>query len=665
MSTRYYANAVRALSMDAVQQANSGHPGAPMGLADLAYALFTQHLKHSPKNPHWWNRDRFVLSNGHASMLLYSALHLTGYDLSIEDLKQFRQLHSKTPGHPEHGITPGVETTTGPLGQGLSNAVGMAIAEKVLAETYNRPGFNLIDHHTYVVAGDGCLMEGISHEVCSLAGTLGLGKLVLLWDDNHISIDGEVKGWFAEDTAKRFSAYGWHVLAVDGHDVEAVSAALASAQAETTRPTFIACRTTIGYGSPHLAGTAKTHGSPLGAAEVQAAREALGWTHSAFDIPADIYDAWDMRVRGAEQETAWQELLQAYQQAHPDLFESLSRRINQTLPATWSQKIQDLAAEWHKNPKAVATRKASQDALEGFSALLPELLGGSADLTESNLTAWSGSVPIFKDQFSGNYLHYGVREFGMNGIMNGIALHGGFMPYAGTFLTFYDYGKNAVRMSALMKQRVIYVYSHDSIGLGEDGPTHQPIEQLANLRTVPGLETWRPADAVETLVAWQQAIERPSGPSALCLSRQAMPPIPRTVLSTENIARGAYVIFDTAEADLILMATGSEVALALSVAEGLSLVGAKVRVVSMPSMERFALQSADYQESVLPSSVVRRVSIEAAHSQSWYRWVGSSGTIISLDRFGESAPAPQLFHYFGFQKDAIIGTVCSKYSLVN
>lgn len=664
MSARYYANAVRALSMDAVQHANSGHPGAPMGLADLAYVLFTQYLKHSPNNPHWWNRDRFVLSNGHASMLLYSALHLTGYSLTIADLKQFRQLHSKTPGHPEHGITPGVETTTGPLGQGLSNAVGMAIAEKVLAETYNRPGFNMIDHMTYVVAGDGCLMEGISHEVCSLAGTLGLGKLVLLWDDNQISIDGKVASWFSEDTQKRFAAYGWQVLSVDGHDAAAVSTALITAKAETTRPTFIACKTTIGYGAPNLAGTAKTHGAPLGTAEIEATRQALGWIYPPFDIPPDIYEAWDVRAQGAEQEALWQTLLTAYQQAYPELFVTLNRRITQTLPTTWTQTIQDLATQWHQNPKTIATRKASQEVLEGIGALLPELLGGSADLTESNLTAWSGSVPIRKDQFSGNYLHYGVREFGMNGIMNGMALHGGFIPYAGTFLTFYDYGKNAVRMSALMKQRVIYVYSHDSIGLGEDGPTHQPIEQLANLRTVPGLETWRPADALETLVAWQQAIEYQTGPSALCLSRQVLSPIARNTLHLENIARGAYIVSDTINPDLIIMATGSEVALALTVAEGLSSLGAKVRVVSMPSMERFAAQSAEYQEAILPAVLTRRISIEAAHSQPWYRWVGNTGMIISLDRFGESAPAPQLFDYFGFQKDVIMNTVCLKYSFV-
>lgn len=665
VTPRQCANAIRALSMDAVQKANSGHPGAPMGMADIGYALWTGHLKHSPKNPNWWNRDRFVLSNGHGSMLLYALLHLTGYDLSIEDLKQFRQLHSKTPGHPEHGLTAGVETTTGPLGQGLSNAVGMAIAEKVLAETYNRPELNIVDHTTYVFAGDGCLMEGISHEVCSFAGTLGLGKLIVLWDDNKISIDGPVEGWFADDTAKRFESYGWQVLAVDGHDINAVSAAIVAAKANAVQPTLIACRTTIGYGAPNLGGTAKTHGAPLGAAEVQAAREMLGWSYPPFEIPAEIYDAWNMTAKGQEQEADWQKKLDVYQQAYPDLFKTLSRRMNQAFPEDWAHRVHELATQWHSHPKSVATRKASQDVLEAISPLFPEFLGGSADLTESNLTAWSGSVPILHGAFSGNYLHYGVREFGMNGIMNGIALHGGFIPYGGTFLTFYDYGKNAVRMSALMKQRVIYVYSHDSIGLGEDGPTHQPIEQLSNLRTVPGLETWRPADALETLVSWQQALLRTHGPTALCLSRQVLPPIERAAAQIDLIACGAYVVFDGVAPELVLIATGSEVGLALSVAKMLATLDISARVVSMPSMERFSEQPMAYQESILPKAMLRRVAIEAAHSQSWHRWVGLEGLIISLDRFGESAPAPQLFDYFGFEKDAIISKICAQYSLGN
>ena len=653
------ANAIRVLSMDAVQKAQSGHPGAPMGLAEAAYVLFRCHLRHHPKNPAWANRDRFVLSNGHASMLLYSLLHLTGYDLSIDDLKQFRQLHSKTPGHPELGVTPGVETTTGPLGQGLSNAVGMALAEKILGQQYNRPEFPIVDHYTYVFVGDGCLMEGISHEVCSLAGTLGLGKLIVLWDDNGISIDGSTMGWFTDDTPQRFESYGWQVIRdVDGHDVAALDRAFEEAKANHSQPTLIACRTVIAQGAPS-AGSAKTHGAPLGEAEIAAVLKTLSWAHQPFHISPDIYDAWDVSVEGSQQESAWNLLWHAYEAAYPELAESLARRLDGSLPLEFNQQtLMEQIAPKLAEAKPLATRKASQMVLEAMGPLLPELLGGSADLTESNLTNWSGSKSISGADAKGNYIHFGVREFGMNAILNGLAIHGGFIPYGGTFLTFYDYGKNAVRMSALMKQRVIFVYTHDSIGLGEDGPTHQPVEHVANLRTIPGLHTWRPADLLETMVAWHQAITYRHGPSALCLTRQNLAPLPEG-RSFEAIAQGAYVVFENQPCpELLLIATGSEVALAIQVAQVLiQKRSLAIRVVSMPCMEQFLNQPAAVQEAVIPKSVLRRVAIEAAHSQSWHRWVGLDGLIVGVDRFGESAPGAQLFAHFGLECEKLVSTL--------
>lgn len=654
---RQLANAIRVLSMDAVQKANSGHPGMPMGMADIAEVLWNDFFKHNPQNPQWPNRDRFVLSNGHGSMLQYSLLHLAGYDVSIDDLKNFRQLHSKTPGHPELGYTPGVETTTGPLGQGLANAVGMALAERILAAQFNRDQHNIIDHHTYVFLGDGCLMEGISHEVCSLAGTLKLGKLIAFWDDNGISIDGNVAGWFSDDTPKRFEAYNWHVVAdVDGHDPEAIHQAILAAQAVKDKPSLICCRTIIGYGAPILAGHHKVHGAPLGDDEIAATRHNLGWNHPPFEVPQDIYAAWDAKAKGLTWEQDWQTRFAAYCQAYPDLAKELLRRLNGELPAFWEDIAFTLIHSEQDQNNSIATRKASQNCLEALGSVLPELLGGSADLTHSNLTNWSGSKPVTATDAKGNYLYYGVREFGMSAIMNGIAAHGGFIPYGGTFLTFVDYARNAVRMSALMKQRVIYVFTHDSIGLGEDGPTHQPIEHISMLRLTPNVSNWRPCDEVETAVAWQAAIGNKTGPSCLLLSRQNLPHQKRDLTTLLNIKRGGYILKDCANLpDLILIATGSEVGLAMAVAEELKAnEGRAVRVVSMPSTDVFAMQDEVYQETVLPKTVKRRVAIEAAASDLWYKYVGQDGIIIGLDRYGESAPAEEVYKAMGFTIDKIV-----------
>lgn len=653
------ANAIRALSMDAVQKANSGHPGAPMGMADIAEVLWRDYLSHNPANPAWTNRDRFMLSNGHGSMLQYSLLHLTGYDLTIEDLKQFRQLHSRTPGHPEYGYTPGVETTTGPLGQGLANAVGMAIAEKVLAAQFNRPGHEVIDHHTYVFMGDGCLMEGISHEACSLAGTLGLGKLIAFYDDNGISIDGEVEGWFTDVTPQRFEAYGWHVVpAIDGHNPDAIKSAIEQARAVTDRPSLICCKTIIGKGSPNKQGKEESHGAPLGEAEIAAARQVLGWNHPPFEIPADIYAAWDAKAAGAEREAAWNKAFAAYKAAHPELAAELERRVSGELPADFSAKAEEFIRQSQAEAKTVATRKASEMCLNAYGPLLPELLGGSADLAGSNNTIWKGCKGINAEDASGNYLYYGVREFGMSAIMNGITLHGGFRPYGATFLVFMEYACNAVRLAALMKQPVLYVYTHDSIGLGEDGPTHQPVEQLAALRSTPGLDTWRPCDVAESAVAWKAAIERRDGPSALIFSRQNLPHQPRDERQLADVARGGYVLKDCAGSpEAILIATGSEVSLAVAAAERLTAAGRQVRVVSMPSTTVFDAQDPAYRESVLPSDVYARVAIEAAHKDFWYKYVGLEGAIIGMETFGESAPGPQVMEYFGFTVDAVVEAV--------
>ncbi|MCT6699066.1 transketolase [Rheinheimera sp. 4Y26] len=648
-SRKQLANAIRALSMDAVQKAKSGHPGAPMGMADIAEVLWRDYLNHNPQDPGWPNRDRFILSNGHGSMLLYSLLHLSGYDLSIDDLKQFRQLHSKTPGHPEYGYAPGVETTTGPLGQGITNAVGMAIAEKALAAQFNRPGHAIVNHYTYTFLGDGCLMEGVSHEACSLAGTLGLGKLVAFWDDNGISIDGHVEGWFTDDTPARFEAYGWHVVRnVDGHDSEAIRAAIDEARAVTDKPTLICCKTIIGYGSPNKSGSHDCHGAPLGDAEIAASREFLQWEHAPFDIPADIYEGWSAKAKGAATQQSWQQQFAAYAAAYPELAAELSRRLAGELPADWREKSDAYIAQLQATPAVIASRKASQNALNAFGPLLPEMLGGSADLAGSNLTLWSGSKGVSNEDASGNYLYYGVREFGMSAIMNGIALHGGFIPYGATFLMFMEYARNAVRMAALMKQRVIFVYTHDSIGLGEDGPTHQPVEQLASLRVTPNLMNWRPCDQVESAVAWQAAIERTEGPTTLIFTRQNLVQQPRTSEQLANIRRGGYVLVDCAGTpELIIIATGSEVELAVQAASQLSAKGKKVRVVSMPSTDVFEAQDAAYREAVLPSAVTKRVAVEAGIVDSWYKYVGLNGKIIGMTGFGESAPAEQLFEYFG------------------
>lgn len=655
-SRKQLANAIRALSMDAVQKAKSGHPGAPMGMADIAEVLWRDFLKHNPQDPSWPNRDRFVLSNGHGSMLLYSLLHLTGYDLGIEDLKQFRQLHSRTPGHPEYGYAPGVETTTGPLGQGITNAVGMAIAEKALAAQFNQPGFDIVDHYTYTFLGDGCLMEGISHEACSLAGTLGLGKLVAFWDDNGISIDGHVEGWFTDNTPARFEAYGWHVISnVDGHDSAAVEAAITQAKAETSKPTLICCRTVIGYGSPNKGGSHDCHGAPLGDAEIAAARDFLQWPHAPFEIPADIYADWDAKAKGAAEQQSWQQLFARYSAAHPELAAEFSRRVAGQLPTDWAQQSKAYIEKLQANPATIATRKASQNALNAFGPLLPEFMGGSADLAGSNLTIWSGSKPLTGEDASGNYIYYGVREFGMSAIMNGIALHGGFVPYGATFLMFMEYARNAVRMAALMKQRVIFVYTHDSIGLGEDGPTHQPVEQLAALRATPNLVNWRPCDQVESAVAWQAAIERTDGPSTLIFTRQNLVQQERSAQQLADVRRGGYILCDCkGTPELIIIATGSEVELAVQAAKTLTEQGKVVRVVSMPSTDAFEMQDATYREAVLPAAVTKRIAVEAGITDSWYKYVGLNGKVIGMTGFGESAPAEQLFEYFGITTEKVL-----------
>ncbi|MFL0910852.1 transketolase [Vibrio parahaemolyticus] len=657
MDRKYLANAIRALSMDGVQQANSGHPGAPMGMADIAEVLWRSHLNHNPSNPEWADRDRFVLSNGHGSMLIYSLLHLSGYELSIDDLKNFRQLHSKTPGHPEYGYAPGIETTTGPLGQGITNAVGMAMAEKALAAQFNKEGHDIVDHFTYVFMGDGCLMEGISHEACSLAGTLGLGKLIAFWDDNGISIDGHVEGWFSDDTPKRFEAYGWHVIpAVDGHDADAINAAIEAAKADP-RPTLICTKTIIGFGSPNKSGSHDCHGAPLGAEEIAATRKELGWEHGPFEVPQEVYAEWSAKETGAAKEAAWNEKFAAYEAAYPELAAEFKRRVNGELPAEWEEKASQIIADLQANPANIASRKASQNALEAFGALLPEFMGGSADLAPSNLTMWSGSKSLEANDFSGNYIHYGVREFGMTAIMNGIALHGGFVPYGATFLMFMEYARNAMRMAALMKIQNIQVYTHDSIGLGEDGPTHQPVEQIASLRLTPNMNTWRPCDQVESAVAWKLAIERKDAPTALIFSRQNLAQQPRSAEQVADIAKGGYILKDSdGKPELILIATGSEVELAVKAAEQLTAEGKKVRVVSMPSTDAFDKQDAAYREAVLPSDVTARIAIEAGIADFWYKYVGFDGRIIGMTTFGESAPADQLFEMFGFTVENVVNT---------
>jgi len=648
------ANAIRALSMDAVQQANSGHPGMPMGMADIAVALWNDHLQHNPTDPHWMNRDRFVLSNGHGSMLLYSLLHLTGYDLPIGELKNFRQLHSKTAGHPEYGITPGVETTTGPLGQGISNAVGMALAEKLLAEEFNRPGHDIVNHYTYVFLGDGCLMEGISHEVCSLAGTLKLNKLIALWDDNGISIDGKVVSWFNEDTPKRFEAYGWNVIRnVDGHDAEAVSAAIAQAK-KSDKPTLICCKTAIGQGAPNMAGSDKVHGSPLGADEIAATRVALNWPYAPFEIPQDIYQAWDFKKRGQTLEHEWNKDFQSYKAKFPELASEFQRRMQGDLSKDFSKTVKEYLERCQAKAETIATRKASQNAIEALAPALPEFMGGSADLTGSNLTNWSACKPVRANQW-GNHINYGVREFGMSAIMNGIALHGGYIPFGGTFLTFSDYSRNAIRMAALMKLRSIFVFTHDSIGLGEDGPTHQSVEHVASLRLIPNLMVWRPCDTSETAVAWASAVERKHGPSALIFSRQNCPFVARNAQQIKDIARGGYVIRDSkSKADAVIMATGSEVGLALQTAERLEKEGVAIRVVSMPSTTVFDQQAAAYKASVLPAGIPR-IAVEAGVSDFWWKY--ACAAVHGVDTFGESAPAAQLYEYFGLTVDQIAKTV--------
>lgn len=654
-SRRERANAIRALSMDAVQKANSGHPGAPMGMADIAEVLWRDYLKHNPSNPQWADRDRFVLSNGHGSMLIYSLLHLTGYDVTVDDLKNFRQLNSRTPGHPEYGYTAGVETTTGPLGQGIANAVGMALAEKVLGAQFNRDGHAIVDHFTYAFLGDGCMMEGISHEVASLAGTLRLNKLIAFYDDNGISIDGEVEGWFTDDTPKRFEAYGWQVIRnVDGHDADEIKTAIETAR-KSDAPTLICCKTVIGFGSPNKQGKEECHGAPLGNDEIAATRAALGWNHGPFEVPADIYAEWSAKETGATRENEWNQRFAAYQAAHPALAAEFQRRIAGELPADFAEKAAAYVADVATKGETIASRKASQNALNAFGPLLPEFLGGSADLAGSNLTLWKGCKGVSSEDASGNYMFYGVREFGMSAIMNGVALHGGFIPYGATFLIFMEYARNAVRMSALMKQRVLYVFTHDSIGLGEDGPTHQPIEQLASLRMTPNLDTWRPADAVESAVAWKYSIERADGPSALVFSRQNLPHQPRDAGQLADVARGGYVLKDCdGEPELILIATGSEVGLAVQAFDKLSAEGRKVRVVSMPSTSVFDQQDAGYKQAVLPVQVGARIAIEAAHADYWYKYVGLEGRVIGMTTFGESAPAPALFEHFGFTVDNLL-----------
>lgn len=656
-SRRDCANAIRALSMDAVQKANSGHPGAPMGMADIAEVLWNDFLQHSPVNPNWINRDRFVMSNGHGSMLVYSLLHLSGYDVSIDDIKSFRQLHSKTPGHPEYGYTPGVETTTGPLGQGLANAVGMAIAEKTLAAQFNRPDHEVVDHFTYVFAGDGCLMEGISHEVCSLAGTLELAKLIVFYDDNGISIDGDIEGWFTDDTSKRFDSYGWQVLAVDGHDAAQISAAIVAARADTARPTIIRCKTVIGFGSPAKQGTAGIHGAPLGDAEIAATRAALGWAHAPFEVPEDIKAAWDGREKGFAAESAWKEKMARYEEEHPVLAMELIRRLKGQLPSDFSSKAEQYINACQDKAEKIASRKASQNCLGEFGQMLPEMIGGSADLAGSNLTLWSGASPI-TERADGNYINYGVREFGMSAIMNGIALHGGFIPYGGTFLIFMEYARNAVRMAALMKQHCIFVYTHDSIGQGEDGPTHQPIEQLANLRVTPNMSVWRPCDAVETAVSWKAAIERTDGPTSLVFSRQGLAHQERSSAQVAAIARGAYILQDCdGEPEALVIATGSEMEICRTAVQQLQSQGLAVRLVSMPSSDVFEAQDEAYRESVLPARVRARVAVEAAAADYWYKYVGLDGRVIGMRSFGESAPGDVLMKEFGFTAENVIDTV--------
>ena len=659
-SRRDLANAIRVLSMDAVQKANSGHPGAPMGMADIAEVLWNDFLKHNPANPKWADRDRFVLSNGHGSMLVYSLLHLTGYDLPIEELANFRQLHSKTPGHPEYGYTPGVETTTGPLGQGISTAVGMAIAEKALAAQFNRDGHSVVDHYTYCFMGDGCMMEGISHESCSLAGTLGLGKLIAFWDDNGISIDGHVEGWFTDNTPKRFEAYGWHVVAdVDGHDPEAVKAAIEAARAETSRPSLICCKTVIGYGSPNKCGSHESHGAPLGLDEVVAVRDYLNWPHEPFTVPDEIYQGWNAKARGQDSEESWNSKFAAYQQAHPELAAEFERRvIKRELPADFAAKADEFIRQSQEKGEKIASRKASQNTIEAFGKLLPELMGGSADLAGSNLTLWSGSKGLTAKDASGNYIYYGVREFGMSAIMNGITVHGGFIAYGATFLMFMEYARNAVRMAALMGLPNIFVYTHDSIGQGEDGPTHQPVEQLATLRMTPKLNTWRPCDATESAVAWKSAVEYKDGPSALVFSRQGLAPISRTNDQVAQIGRGGYILADCdGEPEAIIIGTGSEVEIAVKAGEQLNQQGKKVRVVSMPSTSVFDKQDAAYRESVLPLSVTARVAVEAAHVDYWSKYVGIDGRVVGMTTFGESAPGGALMEYFGFTVENVVNTV--------
>ncbi|EPR8027106.1 TPA: transketolase [Escherichia coli] len=656
MNSQLLANAIRMLSVDAIQKANSGHPGAPMGMADIAEVVWRRHLRHNPKNPQWFNRDRYVQSNGHGSMLIYALLHLTGYDLSMDDIRDFRQLHSRTPGHPEYGYTPGVETTTGPLGQGVANAVGMAIAEKALAAEFNKPGFNIVDHHTWLFLGDGCLMEGISHEACGLAGTLKLGNLIAIWDDNGISIDGHVEGWFAEDTAARFRAYGWHVIeGVDGHDPEAVDAAVREAKSVTDKPSLLCCKTIIGFGSPNKANSHDCHGSALGADEVALVRERLQWPYAPFEIPGEIYAAWDATEKGAQVQQEWDALFADYAKQWPELAAEFTRRMKGDLPAGWVENMQKYVHDLQSHPAALATRQVSQKCLNHFADMLPELMGGSADLSPSNLTRHQKSVDFTGENPAGNYISYGVREFGMSAIMNGLALHGGFIPYGGTFLMFMEYARNALRMAALMKIRSVFVYTHDTIGLGEDGPTHQPVEQLASLRLTPNMETWRGCDQVEVAVAWQQAIERKDGPTSLVLTRQPLAQQPRTAAQLAEIARGGYVLSDCdGQPEMILISAGSEIELVVSAAKALTEEGRKVRVVSMPCTERFDNQDAAYKESVLPKAVRKRLAVEASIAGFWERYVGLDGKVIGMTSFGESAPANVLFKHFGFTPENVL-----------
>ncbi|HCP8248173.1 TPA: transketolase [Escherichia coli] len=656
MNSQLLANAIRMLSVDAIQKANSGHPGAPMGMADIAEVVWRRHLRHNPKNPQWFNRDRYIQSNGHGSMLIYALLHLTGYDLSMDDIRDFRQLHSRTPGHPEYGYTPGVETTTGPLGQGVANAVGMAIAEKALAAEFNKPGFNIVDHHTWLFLGDGCLMEGISHEACGLAGTLKLGNLITIWDDNGISIDGHVEGWFAEDTAARFRAYGWHVIeGVDGHDPEEVDAAVREAKSVTDKPSLLCCKTIIGFGSPNKANSHDCHGSALGADEVALVRERLQWPYAPFEIPGEIYAAWDATEKGAQVQQEWDALFADYAKQWPELAAEFTRRMKGDLPAGWAENMQKYVHDLQSHPAALATRQVSQKCLNHFADMLPELMGGSADLSPSNLTRHQKSVDFTGENPAGNYISYGVREFGMSAIMNGLALHGGFIPYGGTFLMFMEYARNALRMAALMKIRSVFVYTHDTIGLGEDGPTHQPVEQLASLRLTPNMETWRGCDQVEVAVAWQQAIERKDGPTSLVLTRQPLAQQPRTAAQLAEIARGGYVLSDCdGQPEMILISAGSEIELVVSAAKALTEEGRKVRVVSMPCTERFDNQDAAYKESVLPKAVRKRLAVEASIAGFWERYVGLDGKVIGMTSFGESAPANVLFKHFGFTPENVL-----------